>query len=102
MRFEWDTRKNEINIQRHHIDFADIPSIFEYPTVTRLDESIDYGEDRWITIGWMDPLTVVVVWTEREPDVIRIISARKANKREKQYYAAYLSNRLETSGFHDG
>jgi uncharacterized DUF497 family protein len=94
MQFEWDDAKNEINIQLHKIDFADVPMVFNGPLLTDLDEKIEYGEERWISIGLFATLTVVVVWTERGNDTIRIISARKANKHERQRYEAYITNRL--------
>jgi len=97
MQFEWDEYKNESNIQRHGIDFADVSILFDNPVLTDLDERMEYGEDRWITIGMLVNLTVVVVWTERDQETIRIISARKANKHERQRYEAYLTNRLGPS-----
>jgi uncharacterized DUF497 family protein len=94
MQFEWDDEKNEINIRLHKIDFADVPPVFNGPLLTDLDERIEYGEERWISIGLLYDLTVVVVWTEREHNTLRIISARKANTYERQRYEAYLTNRL--------
>ncbi|MCG8347087.1 MAG: BrnT family toxin [Chloroflexales bacterium] len=94
MRFEWDEDKNETNIRLHGIDFADVPTVFNGPMLTDLDDRIDYGEDRWIGIGVLTTLTVVIIWTERDIDTIRLISARKANRYERQRYEAYLTNRL--------
>ena len=62
--------------------------------LTDLVERVEYGEDRWVSIGRLSNLTVIVVWTERGPDTVRIISARKANKYERQRYEAYLTHRL--------
>jgi len=50
------------------------------------------GEERWICIGWIKRLMGVVVYTERCGDVIRIISARKATKKEAKYYDANIQN----------
>ncbi len=94
MQFEWDEGKNETNIRLHSIDFADVPTVFNGPTFTDLDARIDYGEDRWISIGMLANLTVVIIWTERDTNIIRLISARKANRYERQRYEAYLTNRL--------
>lgn len=102
MQFEWDDAKNERNIHRHKIDFADVPMVFNGPLLTDLDERFAYGEDRWISIGLLATLPVVVVWTERGSDTIRIISARKANKHERQRYEAYITNRLGPFGEHGG
>jgi uncharacterized DUF497 family protein len=50
---------------------------------------VDYEEDRFITLGWLDAHLVVLVWTPRG-EVRRIISMRKANDREKALYTSYL------------
>ncbi|PCI42612.1 MAG: hypothetical protein COB51_12790 [Moraxellaceae bacterium] len=50
------------------------------------DEREDYGEERWVGVGWLQSLIGVVVYVERYEDTIRIISARKANKREVRRY----------------
>jgi uncharacterized DUF497 family protein len=50
---------------------------------------VDYEEDRFITVGWLQARLVVLVWTPRG-EVRRIISMRKANDREKTLYASYL------------
>jgi uncharacterized DUF497 family protein len=94
MLFEWDDAKNERNIQQHGIDFLDVSALFDGPVLTELDDRMEYEEDRWISIGMLSTLTAVVVWTERDGDTIRLISARKANKHERQRYEAYLTNRL--------
>jgi len=94
MLFEWDDAKNERNIQQHGIDFLDVSALFDGPMLTELDDRMEYGEDRWVSIGMLTTLTAVVVWTERDGDTIRLISARKANKYERQRYEAYLTNRL--------
>ncbi len=92
MQFDWDEAKNETNIRQHGIDFADAPVLFNGPMLTDVDDRIEYGEERWISIGMLFNMTVVVVWTERTHDTVRIISARKANKHERRRYEAYLTN----------
>ncbi|HEY9835116.1 MAG TPA: BrnT family toxin [Stenomitos sp.] len=91
MQFEWDEAKNLENIRKHRIDFADVPDMFDGSMLVELDERTDYGEDRWIGIGFLRNGVAVVVWTERQDDVIRIISARKANRYERQRFEQYLS-----------
>ncbi|MFZ6644004.1 BrnT family toxin [Undibacterium sp. TC4M20W] len=86
MRFEWDENKNQINIRKHGIDFSDATDIFKHPMLTLFDGREDYGEDRWIALGWIRSMIGVVVYVEREGDVIRIISARKATKNEVKRY----------------
>lgn len=97
MQFEWDEAKNDRNITTHGIDFVDVAVMFQYPMLTSLDERFEYGEDRWISIGMLGPGYAVVVWTERDENTIRIISARRANKDERRRYEAYLTNQLGTS-----
>lgn len=94
MNFEWDERKNRINIEKHGFDFADASRIFDFPLVTAPDEREDYGEDRWIGVGLLDERVVVVVYTEPAQDTIRIVSLRKAQSHERAHYEQYLKNRL--------
>ncbi|MFM0209089.1 BrnT family toxin [Paraburkholderia sediminicola] len=86
MRFEWDEVKNQINIRKHGIDFRDAVDVFDHPVLTAIDQREDYGEDRWIALGWMVAIVGVVVYVERSADVIRIISARKATRHEVKRY----------------
>ncbi|ACK66007.1 protein of unknown function DUF497 [Rippkaea orientalis PCC 8801] len=90
MQFEWDEAKNLENIRKHEIDFADVPEMFEAPMLIELDDRSNYGEDRWFGIGFLGNGVAVVVWTERQKDVIRIISARRANRYERQRLEQYL------------
>lgn len=92
MNFEWDDQKNEENIRKHGIDFADIPEIFNGPMLIDLDDRVDYGEDRWIGIGLLRTLVTVVIFTERVNDTIRIISARKATRYERKRYEQAFGN----------
>ena len=91
MRFEWDENKRLINIRKHGIDFADVPAIFELDTVTVLDDRFEYDEARYQTLGLLKTRIIMVVHTESET-VIRIISARKANKYEKETYFNEISD----------
>lgn len=92
MRFEWDEAKNEINICKHGIDFVDVEDMFNHPMLTLLDNREDYGEERWIAIGWILAVVGVVIYTERKGDVTRIISARKATKHEVRRYEKSIKN----------
>ncbi len=85
MCFEWDEDKRRSNIDKHGVDFVLAAKIFANPTLEAVDDSDDYGEDRWIAIGhWGDHcLVVVYVW---RGDVRRIISAWKASKNDRQAY----------------
>ena len=92
MRFEWDEDKNRANIQKHKIDLADVPAVFNGPMLVELDEREDYGEERWIGMGFLRDIVVVVVFAQRRQDTIRIISARKVSKHERKRYEQALTN----------
>ena len=85
MEFEWDEAKRESNLLKHGIDFVDVENVFEGETVTIPDARLDYGEDRFITLGLLKGRVVVIVHTETA-DIIRIISARKATRNEEISY----------------
>jgi uncharacterized DUF497 family protein len=92
MRFEWDADKNIINIKKHGIDFKDVTEMFNYEMLSSLDLRGDYGEERWVGLGWLKPSLGVVVYVERHEDTIRIISARKATKYEVKKYENHIKN----------
>ncbi|MBL1140560.1 MAG: BrnT family toxin [Proteobacteria bacterium] len=86
MEFAWDEAKNAANIRKHEIDFIDAIEIFQHPIFTYIDTRKNYEEERWIGIGQILNRIIVVVYIEIDNDTIRIVSARKATKREKEYY----------------
>ncbi len=94
MKFIWDRRKNEANIKKHELDFADAYMVFESPTLVGLDDREDYGEDRWIGIGLMENRIVVIVFTEPEEETIRVISFRKATTKESIKYEQEYKNQF--------
>jgi hypothetical protein len=87
MRFIWDPDKNRKNIINHSIDFNDVPDMFDYPMLTTVDNRKEYGEERWIGIGFLKGVIAVIAYTEDdEKEEIRIISARKATKYERNKF----------------
>jgi len=92
MRFDWDEEKNKSNIKKHGIDFTDAVDIFNHPMLTAVDGHGDYGEERWLGLGWIYAVVGVVVYTERVDDVVRMISARKATKQEMTRYEEIVKN----------
>jgi len=94
MNFEWDERKNEVNIGKDGFDFGDAHRIFDLPMVVELDEREDYGEDRWIGTGMLEGRLVIVVYTEPDEETMQIISLRKALSYERKNYEQYLKNGL--------
>jgi len=96
MQFEWDEDKNEVNIQKHGLDFADGEELFDgkYPFLVASDTDEDYGEERWRGIGMIYGRVVVAIFVERPLDVIRFISLRKANREETKAYEEAIKNEL--------
>lgn len=92
MKFEWDEAKNQANIRLHRIDFADVPPVFDGPMVVALDTRKSHNEDRLIGIGLLINSVVVVVFVERNEDTIRIISARKAERHEREKFKQEVRN----------
>ena len=94
MRYEWDQRKNRENQRKHGISFEDACEVFRDPLYVSVKERIQDGEQRWQTFGEVDGwLLVMVAHTVNEEDrhgetieVIRIISARYASRKERQRY----------------
>jgi uncharacterized protein len=94
-RFEWDDEKAEANYRKHGVDFAKARRVFDdLFAVERHDLfSATYGEDRFIITGMVGGALVTVVYTSRDADCIRLISARRASKREHDDY--YRQNSQE-------
>lgn len=92
MRVEWDAEKNLSNYRKHGIRFEQAQEIFlsgaEYIDI--FDEGHSEEEDRFIAVGATRAGVLVVVWTEREDDTIRIISARGATRNETRLYQSYV------------
>jgi len=86
MEFEWDETKRLDNLKSHGLDFEDAHFVFNDEAYVIEDIRRDYGEKRLILFGPLFGRLVVVVFTVRN-DAIRIISMRKANQREQNYYA---------------
>ena len=88
MLFEWDADKAASNAKKHGIRFEVATAVFDDPDrVTAIDDRFNYNEERSVTLGKTPDGVLVVVATERDdPPRIRIISARKANARERRHY----------------
>ena len=94
VRFEWNEAKRKANIAKHGIDFLDVPEMFGSLMLVGTDSRKDYGETRKIGFGFIRGRLMSVAFTERAPNLIRIISARKANKREETYYQETIADEL--------
>ncbi|MDE2691740.1 MAG: BrnT family toxin [Acidobacteriota bacterium] len=89
MRVEFDERKRAATLEARGLDLARATDVFRGATLTAQDDRWNYGEDRYITVGFLDDAMVVLVWTPRS-DAYRIISMRKANERERALYGPRL------------
>jgi uncharacterized DUF497 family protein len=90
--FEWDKHKETANLRKHGIPFDEASSVFSDPfELTISDPDHSEGEYRFLSIGkTTQDRIVVVVFTERLPNIIRIISARIASKKERQLYESRI------------
>jgi len=91
MKFEWDRKKEEINIKKHGVTFEQACYVFADPfALSRYDNVHSDDEDRWVLLGEsLNETLLLVVHTFRDnngKELVRIISARKATQKEKQTY----------------
>ena len=83
--FEWDSAKNSDNLAKHGVDFEDAIRIFDGLVIEAVDRRREYGEERIAAVGTVNGLHLLVVYTWRGQSR-RIISARRANKYEREAY----------------
>ena len=88
---EWDEAKNLANQEKHGVSFSEAQELFlsDADYLEIFDDYHSDREERFIAIGPIVRGVVMVVFTERDEDLIRIISARPATKREQQMYQRY-------------
>ncbi len=89
MNFEWNEAKRKLNIKKHGIDFINAQIVFDDYTLTIEDDRFNYGEERFISFGFLEERVVAVVHTEND-DSIRIISIRRATKYEEKAYFSQI------------
>ena len=85
MTVAFDEAKRARTLTERGLDMARADEVFDGASLTVEDDRMEYGETRYITIGFLDERMVVLVWTPRG-DARRVISMRKANDREKAIY----------------
>ena len=87
MQFEWDSRKADANFRAHRTSFAEAVTALEDAYGLTREDPDAVEEQRFVTLGLSDQANLlVVVYTYREPDIIRVISAWKANKHQRNHY----------------
>ncbi|MGO8955476.1 MAG: BrnT family toxin [Rhodomicrobium sp.] len=84
--YEWDERKAAANLAKHGVAFEAIHDFDWRGSVEVEDDRFDYGEERFVAIGWLKGELHSVTFTCRG-DIIRIISLRKSDKRDRKIYA---------------
>jgi uncharacterized DUF497 family protein len=85
MEFEWDEGKRAVNLAKHGLDFADVERFDWGAAAIGRDLRVDYGEERFTAYGVMDGRLVVIVFTHRL-NATRIVSLRRANRKERRIY----------------
>jgi uncharacterized protein len=88
MGFQWDGEKSAANEAKHGLSFADAVVIFAGPVLIVEDVRREYGERRWNALGESEGVVLHVTYTLRNGD-IRLISARKASRDERESYAGF-------------
>jgi len=91
MKFEWDVNKEQINIKKHKVTFEQASYVFSDPfSLSMYDPDHSENEDRYILIGKsQNEVILTVVHTFRDSngfEIVRVISARKATKKESKTY----------------
>ena len=87
MEFEWDPDKADSNFTKHGVDFADAVAVFDDPRVLSVVDPRSSGERRCQAVGTVEGRALFVVYTMRGTGVCRIISARRASRRERTAYS---------------
>jgi uncharacterized DUF497 family protein len=87
VRSQWDPRKAEANLRTHGVSFSEAVTVLEDDRALTREDPAASEEQRFVTLGLSNAGNLlVVVYTYRDPDVIRVISAWKANQRQKEVY----------------
>ena len=87
MKFVFDPAKDAINRRKHRLGLADAAPVFlDENRMERFDGRDEHGEDRWVTRGIASGVVLEVAYTMRADDLIRLISARKADGHENAEY----------------
>ncbi len=88
LQFEWDPNKAARNVEKHQVSFEEAATVFDdLLFITVIDEEHSVEEERYITIGLSQRGRLLLVAHTDRAGRIRIISARKATKREEKFYA---------------
>lgn len=91
MRFEWDPAKGEVNRRKHRVSFEEATQLLasDADYLEIYDEEHSDEEDRFIGVGRTSRGVLIVVYTELEGDILRIVSARMATKKERHRFEQF-------------
>jgi uncharacterized DUF497 family protein len=86
--FEWDADKASKNVEKHQVSFEEAATVFDDPMfITFIDAEHSLDEERYVTIGQSSRGRLLMLAHAERKDHIRIISARRATKKEERFYA---------------
>ena len=86
----FDETKRQTNIAAHRVDLATLTGFFDGDIMTREDMRVAYGVSRYQSVGWHGGEMLFVVWTPRDDDWPHLISARKAERHEREAWTRYF------------
>ena len=86
MRYTWNGSKNRRNLKLHGVEFEDAVRVFEGPTLERVDDRYDYGEERMYAIGVVNGMEITVIYADLDAGERRIISAWRSEPHERRAY----------------
>lgn len=90
MRIEWNQTKNRTNQAKHKVSFETASLVFDDPYHLSILDRHAQGEERWKTVGMVDDIVLILVahtvFERKSEEIIQIISARKATRKERQIY----------------
>ena len=86
MQFEWDRAKAAANLRKHRVSFQEASTVLQDPLSTTFPDAASEGEERFVTIGTSARGRLLVVAHHDHGDAIRLISARRATRRERGFY----------------
>lgn len=88
MGIEWDSDKADSNLKKHGVSFEEAATALLDPMALAQEDAVSEGESRWVLIGMSAQMRLLtVVYTLRRQDRVRLISARKATRKETKHYA---------------
>lgn len=88
LKFVWDEDKRAANIAKHGVDFTEAVNFDFGSALLKQDTRFDYGEDRYQSLGLIGKALYMLVWSPRQPLIVRVISLRLADEKEIRNYVA--------------